>query len=297
MKVFLNWSGEQSKSVALGIRSWLPDVLQAVTPWVSASDIGAGARWNRDIDRELGETTFGILCLTRDNMTAPWLLFEAGALAKTIEQARVCPYLLGIEPSDIPAGPLTQFQAKRANRTETFELVQAINTALSERALTTAALERTFDLWWPRLEQVLAEARTLSAAPATIRSLPDMVMEVLTEVRSISRRLPQSGAPPRGQGMTEEQKRMHSRVQEVRQAVFQDPMIKERGITESVIGWSDDLVTLTCHSPRGEVRGKVDLDHWDRCDGEEFTRLVVAPIKERLAADFDAKPKPSPPSS
>jgi hypothetical protein len=90
---------------------------------MSTTDIDAGARWNRDIDKELGETTFGIICLTKTNHSSPWILFEAGALAKTIEDTFVCPYLIDLVPSDIPSGPLTQFQAKRADEKETWELI------------------------------------------------------------------------------------------------------------------------------------------------------------------------------
>jgi hypothetical protein len=50
-----------------------------------------------------------------ENQVAPWILFEAGALAKTIESTFVVPYLIDLEPPNINRGPLKQFQAKRAN--------------------------------------------------------------------------------------------------------------------------------------------------------------------------------------
>src|SRR4051812_12111371 len=127
MKVFLSWSGERSRIVATALRKWLPDVVQAVEPWMSKHDIGAGSRWSKDIGQVLNDADFGILCLTSENYAAPWLLFEAGALAKRRDEARVVPYLIGIEPSDLPAGPLNQFQAKRATVDDTWDLVQAIN--------------------------------------------------------------------------------------------------------------------------------------------------------------------------
>jgi TIR domain-containing protein len=119
MKVFISWSGAKSGALAETLRSWLPDVMQVVKPWMSRSDVEAGARWNRDIDKQLEETNFDIICLTKSNCNAPWILFEAGALAKTIANSFVCPYLIDMNPSDVPNGPLTQFQAKRANDKET----------------------------------------------------------------------------------------------------------------------------------------------------------------------------------
>src|SRR5215216_2046517 len=126
MKVFISWSGERSKTVALALRDWLPGVIQTVKPWMSKKDIDAGARWSNDVAKELGETRFGIVCLTRTNLNAPWILFEVGALAKTIDETFVCPYLIGLESTDIPPGPLTQFQSKRANELETWEMVYTI---------------------------------------------------------------------------------------------------------------------------------------------------------------------------
>ena len=42
MRVFISWSGERSKRVALTLHTWLPDVIQAIEPWMSRRDLGAG---------------------------------------------------------------------------------------------------------------------------------------------------------------------------------------------------------------------------------------------------------------
>ena len=101
MKVFLSWSGGRSRQVAVTLRDWLPNVIQALEPWMSAEDIEKGARWSSDVASELDECKAGILCITPDNIEAPWLLFEAGALSKTIEKTFVCPYLVGLGLSDL----------------------------------------------------------------------------------------------------------------------------------------------------------------------------------------------------
>lgn len=43
MKVFISWSGETSKKVALALKAWLPNVIQALDPWMSDKDIEKGA--------------------------------------------------------------------------------------------------------------------------------------------------------------------------------------------------------------------------------------------------------------
>lgn len=186
MKVFISWSGPRSKAVALALREWLRSVIQTVKPWMSEQDIEAGARWNREVDKELGDTKFGIICLTRNNQTAPWLLFETGALAKTIDETYVCPYLIDLEPSHINPGPLTQFQAKRANKKETWELVSTMNKALKENALTEEQLKKTFELWWPELENTLKDLPS-DGVKEKRRPLEDMVEEMLGLVRNLSR--------------------------------------------------------------------------------------------------------------
>src|SRR4051812_15973009 len=101
MKVFLSWSGQTSRMVAEALRDWLPAILQAVEPWMSAEDIEKGARWSSDIGKHLEEAKIGIVCLTKDNQHEPWIQFEAGALSKTLDNAFVIPYLLDLKPADL----------------------------------------------------------------------------------------------------------------------------------------------------------------------------------------------------
>jgi hypothetical protein len=161
MKILISQSGEKSRLAAQYLRDWLRCVIQSLDPWVSAIDIDAGDRWSVRVDQELEATNFGILCLTRTNTSAQWILFEAGALAKTTEGIHVCPYLIDLASSDVPEGPLTKFQAKGANENGTWELILAINKAMAGEALPEDHLRKSFDKWWPdlkaRLESLPAE--------------------------------------------------------------------------------------------------------------------------------------------
>ena len=112
MQVFISWAKESSRSVAEALQDWIPDVIQSIKPWMSSADIGAGARWSHQVAEALAGSRIAILCVTPDNQKQPWLLFEAGALAKTLRETYVCPYLIHMRASDLVPGPLTQFQAK-----------------------------------------------------------------------------------------------------------------------------------------------------------------------------------------
>src|SRR5271168_4310742 len=119
MRVFLSWSGQTSKAIAEILRDWLPNVIQAIEPWLSSEDIRKGVRWNVELTTQLKTTDAGVICVTPDNQHAPWLNFEAGALAKAVDRSLVCPYLAGLEPTDL-SGPLVDFQATVANEEDTY---------------------------------------------------------------------------------------------------------------------------------------------------------------------------------
>ena len=189
MKCFISWSGEKSLIVADALRQWLNDVNNNVETWMSAKDIDAGARWNREIQDRLTSSHFGVICLTRENMNSPWILFEAGAIAKTITDTFVCPYLIDLSPSEIAKGPLTQFQAKRANEKETWELVSSVNRVLKDQSRQEDNLKRAFNLWWPNLKSVLDTLPENNRRTEHIRSIDEMIEEILEIVRGLSRKM------------------------------------------------------------------------------------------------------------
>jgi hypothetical protein len=205
MKVFISWSGDRSKQLAQQLKSWLPKVIQSLDPWMSVEDIRAGGRWLFEVTRQLEESSFGIVCLTPENLREPWILFEAGALGKALETASVCPYLLGVEPSAI-SGPLAQFQAKRANKGETLTLLESMNANVAgdemQHQLTDALLREAFEKWWPDLEAAIKAIPDRADAPAR-RNDRDMVEEILNLMRQIAQRTPLLfsrliGFPPSG---------------------------------------------------------------------------------------------------
>jgi len=112
VKLFVSWSGERSQALAQSLRDWLVLVLHFVEPWLSQSDFEPGERWASEVSKELEASNFGVICVPSENTVSPWIVFEAGALAKSLQQGRVTPLLFGVEFNDI-SGPLAQFQAKK----------------------------------------------------------------------------------------------------------------------------------------------------------------------------------------
>ncbi|MCU1267435.1 MAG: hypothetical protein JWM21_3753 [Acidobacteria bacterium] len=181
MKVFLSWSGDRSRVMAEALRDWLPKVIQSVKPWMSAVDIDRGARWSSDIAVELADTSFGISCLTPENLSAPWIHFEAGALSKTLEKSYVCPYLFQVELADLK-GPLIQFNAAKADNKDTLKLVLTINDA-QETPLPERTVEESFGVWWPQLKEALNGLSNPQAELKQMRPERDMLEEILELVR------------------------------------------------------------------------------------------------------------------
>lgn len=188
-KVFISWSGPLSQKLGEALRNWLPSALQFVKPYFSPEDIEKGAKWGSEISKELETSNIGVICLTRDNTEKPWILFEAGALSKSLEKSRVCTLLFDVDPSDVK-GPLTSFQATRFLRDDFKRLFCVINAAAGDSRLETPVLENVFDMWWPKLEEeikaILNSSETVTKKER--RSERDILEELLELTRMNSTR-------------------------------------------------------------------------------------------------------------
>jgi hypothetical protein len=190
VKVFFSWSGDRSKAVAEGLGGWLAQVIQAVEPWIS-SGIEKGARWQSEIAERLDEAKVGIVCLTSGNLTAPWILFEAGALSKT-KDSYVCTFLLDITRHGDVEPPLGQFQHTLFTREDVFKLVQTINEVVKtsgERSLNDKNLLAVFETFWPQLETLLTQIRNQKEAKPAPRQERDLLEEMLEILRNQEQRV------------------------------------------------------------------------------------------------------------
>ena len=183
VKVFISWSGTVSRGLAEAFRDWLPSVIQAVKPWMSGSDIDKGVRWSSEIAAELEEARVGLICLTPDNLEKPWILFEAGALSKTLEKTFVCPYLFGLRSADLQF-PLAQFQATKAEKEDTRKLIHTINSAFGESRLTDDQVNKSFERCWPEFEERLKALELSQPATRSQRESREILEEILELART-----------------------------------------------------------------------------------------------------------------
>lgn len=187
MKLFISWSGELSKEIAEIFRQWIPGVIQAAKPYYSPDDITKGTRWSSEIANELDLSKVGIICLTKENLESPWIMFEAGALSKNLEKSKVCPILFGIEPSDIK-GPLVQFQASKFSKKEVKKVIKMMNEELDSTRLSADVLDNVFEMWWPKLEEQIEKAleKSRNGNNSDLRTERDLIEEVLSLTRGLS---------------------------------------------------------------------------------------------------------------
>lgn len=190
MKVFLSWSGERSKAVAELLNEWLCCVIQAARPWVSTRDLDRGSLWFSEINDQLKDTSVEIICLTQENRVRPWILFEAGALAKGLSTARVCTLLIDLEPKDVE-DPLAQFNHTFPTKESMFNLVRTLNTALGVNGLDPRVLEQVFDTYWVQFDKkfkdILRNTKDIPAAKP--RAKDDLLGEILENTRLLNNRI------------------------------------------------------------------------------------------------------------
>ena len=136
------------------------------------------------------DTSVGIICLTQENRVRPWILFEAGALAKGLSTARVCTLLIDLEPKDVE-DPLAQCNHTSPTEESMFNLVRTLNTALGVNGLDPRVLEQVFETYWPQFDKkfkdIVKNIKDISSAKP--RAKDDLLGEILENTRLLNNRI------------------------------------------------------------------------------------------------------------
>lgn len=190
MKVFMSWSGHRSHEIAKMFHNWLKCVIQATDPWLSSDAVESGSVWFSSINNELRDASTGIICLTQENKNKPWILFEAGALAKGLTTNHVCTLLIDLQPYDLQ-DPLAQFNATLPTKEGIKKLVFNINARVEKEPLNAGILAQVFETYWPQFERSFAAilAATEPTEEPERRSEGDILHEILGTTRVLGRRL------------------------------------------------------------------------------------------------------------
>jgi hypothetical protein len=277
VKVFISWSGPRSKAVAQALHDWLPDVMQAIRPWISSEDIRKGKQWNLELTQELEGTHIGVICLTPENLMAPWILFEAGALSKLQRKdVYVCTYLIDLRHTDV-TGPLAEFQHTLATKEDTHQLIKTINDAMAEGQgrLAEAPLDRAFERCWPELQQKLETLPKPEEPAAPPRAPDDMLREILEIVRDLAKPPPALLASARPETLREAWTDAQRQARQGKLSSFGQPMRGHRRIaiqaTEKQVRDFCDLLEPMVNDyadirpplPTERALGVSDISQWE----------------------------------
>jgi len=200
MNVFISSAGDGFVGEAL--RRLIKSVIQPVSVFLSGGmSIVPGVQWLSALLEAMDQSKLAVVCVTRRNVSSPWIMFEVGALMKS--SIPIVPYLIDFSPIDL-TGPLQNFRAVNADREGTLELLHGINTTLVAPVMEDI-LNKAFDQFWPELEAtlkgpeieavlmaqenrgVVEESKTPSAGKQ-VRSEREMLEELLERVRRLEER-------------------------------------------------------------------------------------------------------------
>ena len=187
MRVFISWSGERSKGLAQAFREWLPMVLHYVDPFMSDADIDAGDRWNQVLAKELEACSYGIVCVTSENVNEPWVLFEAGALAKSLDTSKVIPVLLDLEFSDL-TGPLSHFHATKLDVGGVGDVIHSLQ-ASADSPLPEERANKQFEALWPGFKEKIEEIPDQPPTERHVRPQHEVLEDLVAGVRNLDARM------------------------------------------------------------------------------------------------------------
>lgn len=174
MKIFIAWSGKRSQLMAQSLSAWLQQLFggDEIDVFLS-TELGPGMKWIPELEKKLRASRMVILCLTRENLDAYWIHYEAAlVLGKHRDKSIAIPYCLDSLKDIRP--PLSTFNALKAGHEGSQRLVKTIHDALIEDgAKIHGTPEIDFDKHWPELEEALEEIRKLPVPAEGIPALND----------------------------------------------------------------------------------------------------------------------------
>jgi SAM-dependent methyltransferase len=186
-RVFISWSGVRSKHVAESLKEWLEDFFRDCNTniFFSKKDLHGGDDWYQIVRTELNSADAIVLCLTPENMYAPWINFECGAvdcLSKT-----VFPLLFDMERAEL-ISPLKHITPQKVERQGVQDLVQTISGLLTPNQIGERFLESHFNQKWSDLETKLSEIPKRSSSMSTPLALELLRLQLADTIELFGKR-------------------------------------------------------------------------------------------------------------
>lgn len=186
-RIFVSWSKSPSKEIAAIVKELLTNVLDAVDVWVSDVDLVPGSRPMPAIHENLRSADAGVLVITRENQSNPWINYEAGVLAQGISDGAnlVIPLLIDSTNSTDITGPLADLYNVAFTEDDLRKVVKSL--ALASGTDVPNALKR-FTWAWDETEAkfLLAMAQAqVSVNGKKGRSDSEKIDEILERLRRL----------------------------------------------------------------------------------------------------------------
>jgi len=152
MHVFLSWSGQRSKMFAVAFKNLLENVIQGAEVYISTEN-KKGRPWYTEITDNLKKTDFMVTFLTKENRSAPWINFEAGAIAARKNKNNCSALLIDIKPEGL-IGPLVNLNHTKFEKDDIKRLIKHINNENGEdKKIKEHILESAFTKFWDDFEK------------------------------------------------------------------------------------------------------------------------------------------------
>jgi hypothetical protein len=113
-------------------------------------------------------------------------LFEAGALAKSMQDGRVIPVLLDLDVKDV-SGPLAQFQAKKVDSAGIKELAVSLNKAAAA-PVPEVQLDKLISALWGDLEKQISAIPKGTTPVKHSRPQGEILEELVSSIRNVEMR-------------------------------------------------------------------------------------------------------------
>ncbi len=161
MNIFLSWSKPKSKEIAFEMKTFLEGLFRnQVTIWMSTESISFGSMSMLDINRALKSSDICIALITEENVTAPWIMYETGAIASNNFSEKsgkskdaVIPIVFdNVNANTFNGHPLNQFQRLTFKRDTMLKLIVQLNDRINAFS-NEQTLKTQFTLNWSMLNR------------------------------------------------------------------------------------------------------------------------------------------------